>query len=265
MREFCRDHQSFPREFRELIINQKFKAAQLKAHSLKGAAGNISAKNIQRAAEMLEISCIHTDQKKILDGLNALESGFAQLTKSLKNIKPNSSSSLTTNCRETNVDLEQALQMVKNLDNRLVECDPLGSERYVADINQYLPADAFTTDRKIMEQQIINYQFDAARETLRLMVTKLKRQYTHHERWNGTGYPKGLKEEEIPLAGRITCICDVFDALISERPYKTAWPMEKALEEIQSESGTYFDPRLVTLFVKMEPDLRRIVQTLGLL
>lgn len=88
---------------------------------------------------------------------------------------------------------------------------------------------------------------------------------THHERWNGTGYPKGLKEEEIPLAGRIACICDVFDALISERPYKTAWPMEKALEEIQSESGTYFDPRLVTLFVKMEPDLRRIVQTLGLL
>ena len=86
---------------------------------------------------------------------------------------------------------------------------------------------------------------------------------THHERWDGTGYPRGLKEEEIPLVGRIACICDVFDALISERPYKTAWSIEKALDEIQSESGSYFDPRLVTLFMEMETDLRRIVQTLG--
>jgi len=76
-------------------------------------------------------------------------------------------------------------------------------------------------------------------------------------------YPRGLKKEEIPLVGRIACICDVFDALISERPYKTAWPIEKALDEIQSESGSYFDPRLVTLFMEMETDLRRIVQALG--
>ena len=88
---------------------------------------------------------------------------------------------------------------------------------------------------------------------------------SHHERWNGTGYPRGLKEEKIPLVGRIACICDVFDALISERPYKTAWPIEKALEEIQSESGSFFDPQLVTLFMEMETDLRRIVQALGLL
>jgi putative two-component system response regulator len=87
---------------------------------------------------------------------------------------------------------------------------------------------------------------------------------THHERWDGTGYPRGLKKEKIPLAGRITSICDVFDALISERPYKTAWPIEKALEEINSKSGSYYDPRLVALFVKLEADLKRIVQTIGL-
>jgi putative two-component system response regulator len=67
------------------------------------------------------------------------------------------------------------------------------------------------------------------------------------------------------LAGRITSICDVFDALISERPYKPAWPIEKALEEVKSKSGSYFDPRLVVLFMKLETDLRRIVQTIWLL
>ena len=87
---------------------------------------------------------------------------------------------------------------------------------------------------------------------------------THHERWDGTGYPKGLKKEKIPLAGRITCICDVFDALISERPYKAAWPIEKAIEEIKSKSGSFFDPRLVEHFMKLEVDLRRIVHTHGL-
>ena len=56
---------------------------------------------------------------------------------------------------------------------------------------------------------------------------------------------------------------DVGNAMLSERPYKTAWPIEKALDEIQSESGSYFDPRLVTLFMEMETDLRRIVQALG--
>ena len=86
---------------------------------------------------------------------------------------------------------------------------------------------------------------------------------THHEKWNGNGYPKGLKKEEIPLVGRIAGICDVFDALISERPYKKAWPVEKAFEKIQSQSGTHFDPALVKLFVKSKAEFSEIVQTLG--
>jgi response regulator RpfG family c-di-GMP phosphodiesterase len=73
---------------------------------------------------------------------------------------------------------------------------------------------------------------------------------THHERWDGGGYPAGLAGEEIPLPARICAICDVFDALVSERPYKPAWPVPKALEEIKRLSGTAFDPRLVELFVQ---------------
>jgi cyclic di-GMP phosphodiesterase len=87
---------------------------------------------------------------------------------------------------------------------------------------------------------------------------------THHERWDGTGYPRGFKGEEIPLIGRIACICDVFDAIISERPYKKAWPIDKSVEHIRSCSGTFFDPALAGLFDSMEDQIRNIIGTFGL-
>jgi CHASE2 domain-containing sensor protein len=74
---------------------------------------------------------------------------------------------------------------------------------------------------------------------------------THHEKWDGGGYPRGLAGEDIPLVGRICAICDVFDALTSNRPYKEAWPLDAALEEIRTQSGRHFDPRLVDLFLKL--------------
>lgn len=72
---------------------------------------------------------------------------------------------------------------------------------------------------------------------------------THHEKWNGKGYPAGLAGENIPLSGRITALADVFDALVTTRPYKEAWPLEKALDLIRSESGEHFDPRLTQAFL----------------
>jgi HD-GYP domain-containing protein (c-di-GMP phosphodiesterase class II) len=84
---------------------------------------------------------------------------------------------------------------------------------------------------------------------------------THHERWNGNGYPAGLAGEDIPLVGRITAVCDVFDALISNRPYKDAWPVNASLEEIEREVGHHFDPRLARLFLELAPDL---LEELGL-
>jgi CHASE2 domain-containing sensor protein len=72
---------------------------------------------------------------------------------------------------------------------------------------------------------------------------------THHERWDGTGYPDGLEGEEIPLAGRIAAICDVFDALLTERPYKRAWTLEETLDYIDAERGRHFDPELAAIFL----------------
>lgn len=75
---------------------------------------------------------------------------------------------------------------------------------------------------------------------------------THHERWDGSGYPRGLAGEAIPLAGRIVAVADVFDALTSERPYKAAWPAEAALAEIARQSGRQFDPRVVAAFLRIQ-------------
>lgn len=74
---------------------------------------------------------------------------------------------------------------------------------------------------------------------------------SHHERYDGTGYPYGLKGEEIPLPGRIVAVADVFDALITERPYKRAWSVEEARTEIESQSGRHFDPEVVRIFCSL--------------
>jgi HD-GYP domain-containing protein (c-di-GMP phosphodiesterase class II)/CHASE2 domain-containing sensor protein len=77
----------------------------------------------------------------------------------------------------------------------------------------------------------------------------------HHERWDGSGYPDGLRGEEIPLPARICAIADVFDALLSPRPYKPAWPVEAALAELRDQRGRHFDPALVDAFLAIVPEL----------
>jgi putative nucleotidyltransferase with HDIG domain len=72
--------------------------------------------------------------------------------------------------------------------------------------------------------------------------------YCHHEKWDGTGYPRGLKGEEIPLVARIFAVVDVWDALISDRPYRSAWSKEDAAAYIREQSGKHFEPKLVDLF-----------------
>jgi putative nucleotidyltransferase with HDIG domain len=73
--------------------------------------------------------------------------------------------------------------------------------------------------------------------------------YYHHEKWDGTGYPRGLKGEQIPLTARIFAVVDVWDALISDRPYRRAWSEEKARQHIQAGAGTHFDPQVVKAFL----------------
>jgi putative two-component system response regulator len=85
----------------------------------------------------------------------------------------------------------------------------------------------------------------------KLMLMAEKIALTHHERWDGTGYGLGLSGDEIPLPGRIVAVADVYDALIHDRPYKQAWPQEKAVAEIRSQAGKHFDPQVVEAFLKV--------------
>jgi putative two-component system response regulator len=84
---------------------------------------------------------------------------------------------------------------------------------------------------------------------------------THHERWDGSGYPNRLSGEDIPLAGRICAIVDVFDALSSKRCYKEPWPLEKVMEELRSLSGIQFDPRLIEMFDELLPVIMDVQRT----
>ncbi|CAM5205704.1 hypothetical protein ALON55S_04766 [Alishewanella longhuensis] len=90
--------------------------------------------------------------------------------------------------------------------------------------------------------------------TLMQMASSVARY--HHEKWDGSGYPLGLKETAIPIEARIVALTDVFDALTSERPYKKAWSVAEALDFIKSQAGKHFDPALVPL---LEQELPKIL------
>ena len=76
--------------------------------------------------------------------------------------------------------------------------------------------------------------------------------FCHHEKWDGSGYPLGLKGKKIPLSARIFAVVDVYDALTNDRPYRKAWSKEKAIEHIKTGAGSHFDPEVVTAFLKMQ-------------
>lgn len=91
-----------------------------------------------------------------------------------------------------------------------------------------------------------------------ILMTAKEIALTHHEKWDGSGYPKNLKGEEIPISGRIIMIADVFDALTTERPYKKAWAVDEAVQFINERSSTHFDPNLVRIFNEVLPEILAI-------
>jgi response regulator RpfG family c-di-GMP phosphodiesterase len=77
--------------------------------------------------------------------------------------------------------------------------------------------------------------------------------YSHHERWDANGYPRGLKGEQIPWSARVFAVVDVWDALRSDRPYRTAWREPQVREYLRAGAGTHFDPKVVDMFLAMQP------------
>lgn len=116
------------------------------------------------------------------------------------------------------------------------------------------PGKLTPAEQQIMQQHSrIGYEIlGGAEKSETLKLAKTICLY-HHERWDGTGYPTGIKGKEIPIEARIATICDVFDALTSDRPYKQAWPEKEAVQFIKDHSGIYFDPELVPIFMQTLP------------
>jgi putative two-component system response regulator len=82
---------------------------------------------------------------------------------------------------------------------------------------------------------------------------------THHEHWDGSGYPSGLKHEQIPLEARIVSVVDVFDALMTKRVYKGAWTLEDTSKYMKEQSGRLFDPAVIDAFLKAAPEIQEII------
>ncbi len=108
--------------------------------------------------------------------------------------------------------------------------------------------------REILEHAFIGGEDD------NYLSEAMKMAYCHHEKWDGKGYPNGMKEDEIPLCARIMALADVFDALISRRSYKEPLSFENAVSIIKGESGSHFDPDVVAAFLNIKEDIRRIAE-----
>jgi putative two-component system response regulator len=107
-------------------------------------------------------------------------------------------------------------------------------------------------ERKMLEQhtEIGARILSGSRSPILRLAEQIAR--THHERWDGSGYPSGVAGDSIPLAGRITAVADVFDVLAHPRPHKKAWPLEKAIGEIIDQAGRHFDPEVVAAFRRLD-------------
>ena len=117
--------------------------------------------------------------------------------------------------------------------------------------------DKLTDEEFVVMQQHSQYVFDMFSD-IAYLKPALDIPYCHHERWDGTGYPRGLKGKQIPIAARLFAVVDVWDALLSSRPYHESWSKEKAQDYMRSQSGTHFDPQVVELFLSMMNDLEKI-------
>lgn len=111
---------------------------------------------------------------------------------------------------------------------------------------------------EIMKQHVNIGARIIGRHSSELLETARIVALTHHEKWDGSGYPRNLSGERIPVTGRIVAIADVFDALTSLRPYKEAWPIEKALTYIKEERGKHFDPTLIDCFLNVFSEILKV-------
>jgi putative two-component system response regulator len=199
--------------------------------------------------------------RKLLDDRNNIEQAHLQLLSAYDATIEGWSRAMDLRDKET----EGHTQRVTILSEQLARLEGISNEELVFvrrgallhDIGKLgvpdailLKADTLTKEEWEIMQKHPQYAYEMI-YPIEYLRPALDIPYCHHEKWDGTGYPRGLKGEEIPLTARIFAIVDVWDALTSDRPYRPAWSKEDTLKYINSESGKHFDPHIVELFNKL--------------
>jgi putative nucleotidyltransferase with HDIG domain len=152
---------------------------------------------------------------------------------------------------------EMTVKMAKEIGIEGEELDHINRGAYLHDIGKMAIPDSILlkpgklTDEERAHMELhATYAHDMLKE-IKYLKPSMDIPLYHHEKWDGSGYPEGIKGEKIPLSARIFAIVDVWDALSSDRPYRKAWPEDKVISYIRSEAGKHFDPEMVEVFLKI--------------
>jgi putative nucleotidyltransferase with HDIG domain len=155
---------------------------------------------------------------------------------------------------------EMAVRLAENLDTNLEDLIHIRRGALLHDIGKLgIPDEILLKAGPLTEEEWVSMRnhpefANHMLAPIRYLRAAKEIPYCHHEKWDGTGYPRNLKGEQIPMAARIFAVVDVFDALTSDRPYRKAWSKEKALEHIRTSAGSHFDPQVVEAFLKLSQE-----------
>lgn len=225
-----------------------------------GAMSAWQARNHNRQREALAAV-----SRAVADGARLLEEKVAERTRELDEARAETLHRLAVAAEDRDDDTFQHTQRVGTSSAEIAACLGLGAEQVgllreaapLHDVGKIaIPDRILLKPGKLSPQEYEVMKTHAAlgarllagsSSSVLQMATVIAE--SHHERWDGTGYPNRLAREAIPLVGRVVAVADVFDALTHDRPYKSAWPVEQAVAEIQSAAGSQFDPRVVAAFV----------------
>ncbi len=184
-KDFCNTQKAFGEECRNLIEKKDFKTARLKAHALKGAAGNISAADIGDAAKMLEDACADEDEMNTLSALVLAEKAFAQVLGTFERmpdiIRTGEGAEEPVKTESFQGDLSEIFEVFQKLGISLQESDPISSENCLREIRTSFPLNDFKEDMKYLERQIKDYNFEGARETIEELKNKVQYEFTMNQ------------------------------------------------------------------------------------
>lgn len=203
---------------------------------------------------------------KITENEKSLIYALAKLLETTKDIKGKHLGKIKSNCRILAISLQLSPKFMNEISDSFINTIDLAATLHdVGKLNVndsiLLKKDKLTND----EMEIVKTHCEIGANTLKEIYTYNEKNeylkmaidiaYYHHEKWNGKGYPKGLSGKDIPLPARIMAVIDVYDALTSERCYKTAYTHEESLRIMNEESGISFDPDIIEVFNKIEKRL----------